>query len=127
MEFNYKQAILLRKDLGLSKGKAVAQGAHASVEAFLLAQGHRGVGASGHGNEAESWLNEGMKKVVLEVPDEKALVLYFQKAKDLGLPACLITDAGHTEIPAGTKTAVGIGPALDADIDKITGELKLLK
>jgi PTH2 family peptidyl-tRNA hydrolase len=120
MEFNYKQAILFRKDLVLSKGKAVAQGAHASVEALLKAQKEPE-------SCATSWLNEGMKKIVLEVQDEKELVLYFQKAKDLGLPVCLITDAGHTEIPAGTKTAVGIGPAKNEDIDKITGELKLLK
>ena len=84
------------------------------------------MGTQGLGKEAEAWLQEGMKKVVLEVSDEKELVKYFQKAKDFGLSACLITDAGHTEIPAGTKTAVGIGPAMDADIDKITGELKLL-
>jgi len=126
MDFQYKQAILLRKDLNLSKGKAVAQGAHASIESFIKAKGHGDSGAQGPGNEIEKWLQEGMKKVVLEVQDEKELVLYFQKAKDLGLPACLITDAGHTEIPAGTKTAVGIGPGKNEDIDKVTGELKLL-
>mgnify|MGYP001196106711 CR=1 FL=1 len=115
MDFNYKQAILIRKDLNLSKGKAIAQGAHASVEAFVKSK-----------EIGNTWLQEGMKKVVLEVADEAELIKYFQTAKDLGLPACLITDAGHTEIPAGKKTAVGIGPALDADIDKVTGELKLL-
>jgi len=120
MDFNYKQAILLRKDLILSKGKAVAQGAHASVGAFLKAD--RDTESC-----SQSWLQEGMKKVVLEVQDEKELIKYFQEAKDLGLHSILITDAGHTEIPAGTKTAVGVGPAKNEDIDKITGELKLLK
>ena len=119
MDFKYKQAILLRKDLTLSKGKAVAQGAHASVGAFLKAD--RDTESC-----AQDWLQEGMKKVVLKVKDEKELVKYFQEAKDLGLHAVLITDAGHTEIPAGTETAVGIGPAIEADIDKVTGELKLL-
>ncbi|MDP7282562.1 MAG: peptidyl-tRNA hydrolase Pth2 [Candidatus Undinarchaeales archaeon] len=115
MDLKYKQAILLRKDLNLSKGKAVAQGAHASVEAYVKAK-----------ETGNTWLKEGMKKVVLEVANEQELIQYFQTAKDRGLPACLITDAGHTEIPAGTKTAVGIGPALEADIDKVTGGLKLL-
>jgi len=119
MDFNYKQAILIRKDINLSKGKAIAQGAHASIDSFLKSQKELD-------SCADSWLNEGMKKVVLEVQDERELVLYFQKAKDLGLPACLITDAGHTEIPAGTKTAVGVGPGKNEDIDKVTGELKLL-
>ena len=123
MDFKYKQAILLRKDLNLSKGKAVAQGAHASLEAYLKSIQDPKTPRT---QDPASWLQEGMKKVVLEVANEKELVLYFQKAKDLKLPACLITDAGHTEIPAGTKTAVGIGPALEADIDKVTSELKLL-
>ncbi|MFH1450654.1 MAG: peptidyl-tRNA hydrolase Pth2 [archaeon] len=120
MDFEYKQAILLRKDLNLSKGKAVAQGAHASIDAFIKANRDPDSGA-------QEWLEEGMKKVVLEVADETELVFYFQKAKDFGLPASLIKDAGHTEIPAGTKTAVGIGPAKNDEIDKITGDLKLLK
>lgn len=118
MDFEYKQAILIRKDLNLSKGKAVAQGAHASIDAYLKAKEKLA---------AQNWLAEGMKKVVLEVANEQELVKYFQKAKDLKLSASLITDAGMTEIPAGTKTAVAIGPAKSSEIDKVTGELKLLK
>jgi len=126
MDFQYKQAILIRKDLNLTKGKAIVQGAHASVEAFVKVKGRGGSGAPGRRSEADEWLHEGMKKVVLEVADENELIKYFQKAKDSGLPASLITDAGLTQIPPGTKTAVGIGPGKSEDINKITGELKLL-
>ena len=125
MNFQYKQAILLRKDLNLSKGKAIVQGAHASVEAFAIA-GRLGAAGPGRRNEVDEWLHEGMKKVVLEVANEKELIKYFQKAKDSGLPSALITDAGLTQIPPGTKTAVAIGPGKNEEIDKITGELKLL-
>jgi PTH2 family peptidyl-tRNA hydrolase len=47
-------------------------------------------------------------------------------AKDEGLPCALITDAGKTVIAPGTKTAVGIGPAKEEDIDRLTQDLKLL-
>jgi len=112
----YKQAIVFRKDLKLSKGKSVAQGAHASIGAYDKAEGV----------VVAAWKSEGAKKVVLEVETEHDLIELFQDAKDFGLPAVLITDAGHTEIPPGTKTAVGIGPAESSKIDKLTGDLKLL-
>ena len=48
------------------------------------------------------------------------------RAKAEKLPVALIRDAGHTEIPAGTITTLGIGPAEEAKIDKITGKLKML-
>jgi len=112
----YKQIILVRQDLKLPKGKACAQAAHASVEAVLKSDSA----------VVKSWRQEGMAKIVLKVEDEKELVKYFQKAKDEGLISSLITDAGRTVIAPGTKTCVAIGPAVEEDLDKLTGNLKLL-
>ena len=109
-----KQVILIRQDLKLPKGKPAAQAAHASVEAALKS------------DYLNDWRMHGQAKIVLKVADERALVEYFQKAKDAGLSASLITDAGHTVVAPGTKTAVGIGPANDEDIDLITSNLPLL-
>jgi len=53
------------------------------------------------------------------------LLNIYMKAKDSGLPVELIQDMGKTEIPAGTKTCVGIGPAPEEEIDRVTGGLKL--
>ncbi len=111
-----KQVILIRQDLKLPKGKACAQCSHASVEAVLRADPEI----------VQQWRAEGMAKIVLKVKNEKELVEYFQAAKDEGIPASLITDAGRTVIAPGTKTCVGIGPDDEEKIDAVTSELKLL-
>lgn len=111
-----KQALIVRTDLGMGKGKMAAQAAHGSVMAYLKAD-----------PEARAeWVETGMKKIVLKTDSEIKLVSIFHKAKKLGLPAALVQDAGHTQIDPGSKTVVGIGPAEESELDKVTGELKLL-
>ncbi len=112
----YKQVILVRQDLKLPKGKLAGQCSHASVEATL----------SSERKIVEAWRRQGMPKIVLKVKDEKELLRYFQLAKDAGLAACLISDAGKTVIAPGTKTCVGIGPDDEEKVDRITGKLALL-
>lgn len=45
---------------------------------------------------------------------------------DIGINMYLVEDAGHTQIEAGSKTVLGIGPAFSDEIDPITEHLKLL-
>lgn len=116
MDTAYKQVILVRKDLKLPKGKLAAQVAHASVEGV-----HRS-----DKNVVRDWRAEGMKKIVLEVKDLEELHRYQQDAKQSGLITALITDAGHTVVAPGTTTCMAIGPDIEAKIDKITGQLKML-
>ena len=47
-------------------------------------------------------------------------------AEYAGISTSLIQDAGMTEIPPGTITALGLGPAKSEDLDRITGNLPLL-
>ena len=54
------------------------------------------------------------------------LLKIFNEAKSIGLVTELIKDAGLTEVPPGTITVLGIGPAPEEEIDKIVGDLKLL-
>lgn len=112
----YKQVILLRQDLKLPKGKACAQVAHASVEAVLKSDK----------DIVKKWHNEGMKKIILKVKDEKELYKYMQMAKDNGLKTAVITDAGKTVVAPGTVTCCGIGPATETDIDAVTGKLPMM-
>lgn len=110
-----KQAIIVRTDLKMGKGKIAAQVAHASIAAYLKSPPSR----------RRSWLRTGMKKVVVKVPSLKELIHFYSLAKKEKLTCVIITDAGLTQIKPN-KTAVGIGPVDDRKIDKITGKLKLL-
>jgi PTH2 family peptidyl-tRNA hydrolase len=118
-EFEYKQVIVFRSDLQMSKGKIAAQAGHAAVSAAQEAY-------TRHKKWWESWMYEGQKKVALKVPSEKELGDLEEAAADLGLPHALIIDRGLTEIPEGSVTCLGIGPAPATMIDRLTGKLKLL-
>jgi PTH2 family peptidyl-tRNA hydrolase len=37
-----------------------------------------------------------------------------------------VHDAGHTQIPSGSLTVLALGPEIEATLEEITGELKLL-
>ena len=113
MEF--KQAILIRADLKLPKGKACSQAAHAAVEATLRSDKEK----------VKEWREEGMKKIVLKVNDLKELMKYNQLAKDKKLVTAVITDAGRTTVDPGTTTCLAIGPDDEEKIDEIVKELKL--
>jgi len=111
-----KQVIIFRKDLRVGKGKLVAHGAHASLGSMRVADE----------KIVEEWESSGAKKVVLKIEDEKRLREIYKKVKDAKLPCFLVKDAGLTQLKAGTVTALGIGPADEKKIDRITGKLKLL-
>ncbi|MFP4111518.1 MAG: peptidyl-tRNA hydrolase Pth2 [Candidatus Woesearchaeota archaeon] len=115
MDFEYKQVILIRKDLKLPKGKAAAQAAHAAVDAVLKSDKRI----------VSRWRQEGMRKICLSVSDVKELYSLVQDAKDLGLTTATITDAGRTVVEPGTVTCAAIGPDIEEKIDPVTGNLKM--
>jgi len=116
LDFRYKQCLIVRNDVKMSCGKKCAQAAHASIGAY---------------NNADkllqkAWMAEGQKKVVLKANDERTLYELKVIAERAGISSSLIQDAGMTEIPPGTITALGLGPAKNEDLDRITGTLTLL-
>ncbi|MBD3406002.1 MAG: peptidyl-tRNA hydrolase [Candidatus Lokiarchaeota archaeon] len=118
-QFTYKQVIVVRTDLDMSKGKTAVQVAHGSLSASERARGKT--------NDIwKAWFREGQKKVALKVRSEDDLKTLISQAIQADLPYAMIRDAGMTELPPGTVTVIGIGPALAEKIDKITGDLKLL-
>jgi len=118
-EFRYKQVIVFRSDLKLSKGKIAAQAGHAAVSAADEARKH-------HRTWWDAWISEGQCKIAVKVKNEKQLLELEKQAKELALPSSLIADRGLTEIPPGTITCLGIGPAPAEKVNKLTGNLPLL-
>ena len=112
---SYKQVIVVRRDLKLSKGKLAAQVAHASLQAYKKT----------NDKLRNEWEQEGAKKVILRVENEKELMYICEKAKKEKLACSLIQDAGKTHLARGTTTCAGIGPDKEDRIDKVTKHLKL--
>ena len=136
-----KQVILIRRDLGMRRGKEIAQGSHASM-AFLTNAVREwwswSGGKTGHIlGDATSlgpyftpaqriWIESAFAKVTLQVSSEEELIKYYDLAREKGLTAHIITDSGRTEFHGEpTYTAVAIGPDYVDLVDKVTGELKL--
>jgi len=111
-----KQVILMRTDLNMGKGKMIAQGAHASVQAVL----------ESNKKLLSNWKKTGMKKITLKVNSLDELLDLIEKADEKNLTAITISDAGHTQVESGTITCGAIGPGPEEQIDKLCKELKLM-
>ena len=130
----------MRRDLKMRKGKIAAQAGHACIDAILMALNKQGrlndfemtsEGVSLKNTEKPSsplsdWFMYGCAKVCVYVDSEEALLDIAQKAKEKGIIASVITDAGMTEFHGvPTKTCLALEP-LPAEIaDELTGELPL--
>ena len=117
--FRYKQVIVMRNDLKMSKGKIAAQAGHAAVSAAEEAR-------KNFSGWWKAWITEGQCKIAVRAESEQELLELEKKAKNSKLPTALIIDRGLTELPPNTLTCLGIGPAPSVQIDAITGKLPLL-
>ncbi|MEM4633927.1 MAG: peptidyl-tRNA hydrolase Pth2 [Candidatus Anstonellaceae archaeon] len=113
-----KQAIVVRMDLKMGRGKLAAQVAHASVLAYLKA-------SKQNPSVCAKWIEEGQKKVVLKVKGEEELLGLYEKMKRQ-VPCEIVRDAGHTQLEPGTITCFGAGPEEEEKIDAYLKGLKLL-
>jgi len=119
MDFDYKMVIVTRKDLKLSLGKLCAQVGHAAVNCAMKTK-------KDNSKWYSKWNSEGAKKVVVRVDSLDDFYFLKEAAEAQKIATSLISDAGHTEIAAGTVTVLGLGPAPNSIIDQITGDLSLL-
>jgi PTH2 family peptidyl-tRNA hydrolase len=117
--FTYKMVIVIRTDLNMSLGKIVAQACHAAVSCSEECKRTQT-------KHWRRWRDEGAKKVALQAESLEELEELAVKAEEQNVTYFLVKDAGHTEVPPGTTTCIGIGPHQEQYIDKVTGSLLLL-
>jgi PTH2 family peptidyl-tRNA hydrolase len=116
---DFKQVIVVRRDIDMGTGKIAAQVAHAAV------MGAEKVKISRR-EWFKTWFAAGQAKVVVKVKSIEELMEVRKRAEELHLPVVQVQDSGLTQIPSGTITCIGIGPAPSDLIDEVTFELKLL-
>lgn len=125
---DFKQVIVIRKDLNMRKGKMIAQGAHASMAAILnIAQQTDDGLFIPYDNRYWYWITGRFKKIVVSVSSEKELLEIYEKTKNAHILSSLILDSGLTEFHGNqTYTAVAVGPDVSEKIDFFTSHLPLL-
>ena len=115
-----KLVLVVRTDLGMTKGKIAAQCGHATLACYKSL--HSNQNGSGL---LKKWERNGQPKIAVQCKSEEELTLLQAQAMSLGLCAKVIHDAGRTQIAAGSATVLGVlGPK--GVVDSVTGGLKLL-
>jgi len=124
MNDKVKQVIVMRKDLNLSKGRLVTQGAHASI-AFLTDLIKEYEGEQIQLTEAQKeWVYGTFYKICVDVDSEKELLDIGYNAVMIGLSVKYIEETNGFDKP--TITCLAIGPDYSSKIDPVTKHLKLL-
>ncbi|KAL6238176.1 hypothetical protein BDW75DRAFT_237676 [Aspergillus navahoensis] len=115
-----KLVLVVRTDLGMTKGKIAAQCSHATLACYKFL-----VANSSSSTILRRWERQGQAKIALQIKSEEEMQLLQAQAVSLGLCARVIQDAGRTQIASGSRTVLGIlGPK--SVVDTVTGHLKLL-
>ena len=138
--YGSKMMIVMRRDLKMRKGKIAAQAGHACIDAILMA-----LSKEGRLNDFETtndgialrdtdkpttplsdWFKYGCAKICVYVDSEEELMNIADKAKEKGIIAAVITDAGMTEFHGvPTKTCLALEPLPTDVADELTGNLPL--
>ncbi|XP_022157533.1 peptidyl-tRNA hydrolase 2, mitochondrial isoform X2 [Momordica charantia] len=114
-----KLVLVVRQDLKMGSGKIASQCAHAATGLYAeLMQSHR--------NLLRQWELCGQPKIVVTCKNQHEMNKLKDAADNIGLPTFVVADAGRTQVSAGSKTVLAIGPGPKASVDAVTGKLRLL-
>ena len=115
----YKMVLCVNTSLGMGKGKIAAQCSHAAVGCYKRASKQCPGGL-------RAWERTGCAKIALKCPTDAELEELCLKGMSLDIPVYLVEDAGRTQIAAGSRTVLGLGPAPVQLFEGITTHLKLM-
>lgn len=129
-----KMVIVMRRDLHMRKGKAIAQACHGAVNIALKTLDRDGlpwhieedrIYVDGE-SELSDWFSNSYTKICLYVDSEEELLNLKKQADDAGILTSLVVDNGTTEFHGvKTCTCIVFEPLDSAVIDQITGNLPL--
>ncbi|KAN0121559.1 Peptidyl-tRNA hydrolase PTH2 domain containing protein [Russula decolorans] len=114
-----KLVLVVRTDLNMTSGKIAAQCGHATLACYktLVKKNPKLV---------RHWEVTGQTKIALKASSEEEIMELEALAKSLNICARSIQDAGRTQVEAGSRTVLGIGPAPVELVNQVTGHLRLL-
>jgi PTH2 family peptidyl-tRNA hydrolase len=127
----FKLVLLVRTDLGMNKGKQMAQCAHASLMAYqkIIRSANKNP-ANPQTKVQRQWLrrwsNGHCAKIALKLNTEAEGRAVEKAAQEIGVPTVHVIDAGRTQIEAGSLTVIAVGPAPVHIIDSLTAKFKLM-
>jgi peptidyl-tRNA hydrolase len=115
----YKMVLCVNQELSMGKGKIAAQCCHASVGCYKRAKKQCP-------KALRTWEISGCAKIALKCPTQDELEIIAAKAVERDIPIYLVEDAGRTQIAAGSRTVLGLGPAPTNVFEDVTSHLKLM-
>lgn len=115
----YKMVLCVNTSLGMGKGKIAAQCCHAAVGCYKRARKNCPAAV-------RAWEMTGCAKIAVKCPSEDELETIMVAAHQRGLPMYFVADAGRTQIAAGSRTVLGLGPAPVYAFEGVSDHLKLM-
>jgi PTH2 family peptidyl-tRNA hydrolase len=111
--------LVVNMQLTMGKGKIAAQVGHAAVGCYKRASKQCPNGVS-------AWERTGCAKIAVKCPAQEEMERIAVAALELDIPVYLVEDAGRTQIAAGSRTVLGLGPAPVEVFEGLTSHLKLM-
>lgn len=120
--------LIVNSDLPMAKGKTASQCCHAACAVTRILERCQTKDPA-----YLKWVRDGETKIVLRATEKQLLELIAEyevdsvvKRESSGIWCTAINDAGRTQIPSGSLTAVAFRPVLRSKMNPVVQKLKLL-